>query len=212
MKLLVIPVLYHEYLHYTGIKNESEVWLRENLFLRNLISEYSKKHENLLEYHLSVISEFEKISDFGTLFLLSFSPKSIEFYSNLNHIIQQLYGNTLAENEALKYAQEQILQNDLITELMNLKLIWHPEVRYPLLREPNSLIERHAIEKIVIEHKTEDNFMSRNDFYRILKESEISDWINSWNNYQTQVKDCINKTENYMFVYDQLKEYFINRI
>lgn len=189
-RLLVIPILYHEYLHYTGIKNEAKVWLMEHLFLRYLIARHAPE-DNLERqaYWAETVLLFAAIGDDLTLAFLNTDftePASIDA---LNSLITRLYGEQKTKIEAATYAQNTIDKEDKAILMNNALLRWDRHKPFPMLSEDKSQLEKENL-KIILETKArQKNTMSHMEAKEIFEQKEVKAHLEAWTTFSKEVWD-----------------------
>ncbi len=191
--VLFLPVEYHEYLHACGtnhkmgqgIKNEAEVWLRENIFLRSLIAQMApKKQKEFSSYHSEIINKFKRMGMFQTVELINTDPITDDFRLMLNMIIESLYGKQKTAGEASIIADQEISYWDYLIESENQKLTWCPHQQYPYLSSSPS---GKKVREIIIRTETQKNTLKGEEFEQIINESEIKRQLDKWNKYISQI-------------------------
>ncbi len=191
--VLFLPVEYHEYLHACGtnhkigqgIKNEAEVWLRENIFLRSLIADMADKgKKEMSSYHSEVINKFKRMGMFQTVELINTDPITDDFRLTLNMIIESLYGKQKTAGEAAIIADQEISYWDYLIESENQKLTWGPDKQYPIL---SCSAESEKLREIIIRTETQKNIINKEEFEKIINEPEVKKQLGNWNEYISQI-------------------------
>ncbi|MBI4605076.1 MAG: hypothetical protein HY721_24195 [Planctomycetes bacterium] len=144
--LLVLPVLYHEFLHYggprgepdQGIENETEVLLRETLFGRYLVAKLSPtRDEELPAYEAALAATIDRADLVGFIQRLFFDFEDDVCLSAINEEIIRSYGEVLSPDAAKAEVARQTQHWNRTVELENLvdeaKLSWCPDREWPLL-------------------------------------------------------------------------------
>ncbi|MCK5342779.1 MAG: hypothetical protein KAR20_05215, partial [Candidatus Heimdallarchaeota archaeon] len=211
--LLAIPVLYHEYLHFDGknqldenkngseidgIKNESKVWLLENLFLRFLIAKLAPEDNDSLEqYHRNIQSLFREADMLDTLQLLDMNPAEDSFREYLEKYILKLYGKAKTEEQALNEAVTKIWEhNEFIRVANKEESDWCPEKTWPILMErkdsgllDNRLTERidsetyNKLHEIVRSRATQINTVTSEEYKDIFQTELVQKQLEAWEGY-----------------------------
>ncbi len=186
--LLLIPVIYHEYQHYKGIKNEAHVWLKEQYFLRHLIAAYAPNDENQLQAYLNYFSgSFFRIQDLLSLSLLKtdFSdPPQLQVF---NAMITHFYGKQLNGNEAHAYALRQIDYENRNIYFNNVALRWDPIKKFPQFAEPKTDWETQLLTSIIKARKSQRNTITIQEVNQILNEDEITIYKAEWEHFTKKV-------------------------
>ena len=165
--VLVIPVLFHEYLHYAGtdndptkgIANEMEVRLREILFARGLLLDLAPSQRELIAIIESLRATAEAL-DMGSVVDEIFWPveNDGDFLQLQLHILS-MYGFARAHEEACQEANDLIIQeNQQIRHLNFSQLEYDKHIPYPELGTPEtfSLTEKYRqllIRRLMTSHE-----------------------------------------------------------
>jgi hypothetical protein len=140
--LLLLPTLYHEYLHAEGFDNEAEVHLRELFFLRSLIAEMAPPDDaGLPTWHGRVLSLLYDAGRFNLIHWLGEDWDRPGAAWLVNDFVERVYGLRLSEAEARAKAEAERDAVDAWTRGMNTHedvLGWHPEITFPMLSGPGS--------------------------------------------------------------------------
>lgn len=144
--VLVLPVLYHEFLHYggpeghpeQGIENETEVLLREVLFARHLLARLAPADDAELPAYESALAEAIKRTELvGLGQQLFFEFEDDGFLGAINEQIAQTYGEGLdaaaAKAEVGRKIEHWNRTIDLENEINEAKRSWCPEIDWPRL-------------------------------------------------------------------------------
>ncbi len=167
------------------IKNEAEVWLRENIFLRSLIAQMAPKNKKeFSSYHSEVMNKFKRMGMFQTVELLNADPITEGFRLTLNMIVESLYGKQKTEKEAAIVADQEISYWDFLIASENKKLTWCADKQYPIL---SCSAESEKVREIIIRTETQKNIINKEEFEKIINESEIKKQLNKWNEYICQI-------------------------
>lgn len=182
--LLLIPVLYHEYQHYKGIRNEANVWLREQYFLRNMIAEYAPADDSrLLGYLNQIVGLLLRTKDMLTLCLLKTDFQQPEQLKVFNALILHFYGPQMKESEALEVAKKQIQRENNHISKLNAQLQWDPAKRFPELGIPETDWETKTILGIVQAQRMQRNTITLDEVGEILRDKEIREYHKKWEGF-----------------------------
>ena len=193
---LVLPVIYHEHLHYggpagdpqQGIGNESEVLLREIIFARQLIAELADRlsDDALPEFEASIVRMIRFAGTPSLLHQWLSDLRDDAVWSGISRSIAATYGSPM-ESDVLDRAAAFYLElRNLDIELANLVVEhqgWYPEIRWPLLDEPEASEQRAELERTVRERwsRAHQADAARRD--EILREPDVSEAIRRWEGY-----------------------------
>ena len=185
-EFLVMPVLYHEYLHYKGLKNEAQVWLLEQFYLRFLIVKNAPKNSaKVLNYLANIKNIFVSVGDYLTLSLLKTEFLSQESIHCLNKLITHSYGEAISEVEAGNIVEVQIQQVNVNLRATNRKIEWDAEKRYPLLSLTEARKEYSQLKKILINRKTQRNIITLEEIqYYFANNEEAFQHFDSWQKFK----------------------------
>ena len=149
--VLVLPVLYHEFMHYGGpqgdpehgIENETEVLLREILFARHLLAQLAPKEDvELPAYERALTAAIERTELVGLARQLFFKFNDDEYLGAINEQIVHTYGEGLAAAAARAEVDKKIEVENRNIELKNrtdeAKRFWYPEIDWPRLGTPET--------------------------------------------------------------------------
>lgn len=147
--VLVLPVLYHEFLHYGGpegdpkhgIDNETEVLLREVLFARHLLARLAPEtDEALLDYEAAMAAAIERTEILGLAQQLFCQFEDDDVLAALDEQIAQIYGEGLDWDAALQEVARKVERWNRNIVLENQtdeqKLAWCPQIDWPQLGTP----------------------------------------------------------------------------
>ncbi len=153
---LVLPVLYHEFMHYGGpegdparaIENETEVLLREVLFARHLLARLAPAEDaGLPAYEAELAAAIRHTELLGLAQQLFFDFEDDGNLNAINDQIAETYGEGLDAATAMATVEKRIAYWNRTIELENqideAKRFWCPEVDWPRLgtRETRDLTE-----------------------------------------------------------------------
>ena len=179
--LLCIPILYHEYLHYKGRKNEAEVWLKEHYFLRDrILANAPKEDEQLAVYLDEIIARFTEVKDELTLSMLKTDFTQTEQLSTLNQLIMKQYGPQMNRFVAQQYAERMINQNNMNININNMFLRWDPLKRFPLLGKEGAIEEGMLVKEILTNRKMQKNTLTVEEFQKVLSDVQLQRIGKEW--------------------------------
>lgn len=179
--LLSVPVLYHEYQHYLGRKNEAEVWLREHYFLRRRIIERAPGHaQELAAYFNFVTSLFLSNRDFLTLSMLKTDFRDPGSLDCLNRVITLHYGPQMGQTAARQYAGKVIDRENFMLNLTNFTLNWDPQKRFPLLGQTGAEEEGKLAQKIISGRRMQKNTLLEDELAALIEEPEMRETEEAW--------------------------------
>jgi len=143
---LVLPVLYHEFLHYGGpkgnpkhgIENETEVLMREVFFARDLLARLAPANDDQLPVYEAALAEaIERTELLGLARQLFFEFEDDDFLVAINDHIAQTYGEGLDADAAMSEIDKQMEHWNRTIKLENqideAKRSWCPEINWPQL-------------------------------------------------------------------------------
>jgi hypothetical protein len=181
---LVLPVIYHEYLHYRGERNEAKVWLRESLFRKGMIAGLAPSDDSAVNAYETEIRRLSgELGPTESLSLLQCHAYDNDFLSYLNELITSLYGLQLTEAQADVQAGKVVdaINDDL--QLENASIKWCPEIKWPLLGSPEGLAQRNEIFQIVKRQKLQCNTIAKGEMDAIIAEPGSAYMLSSWHRY-----------------------------
>jgi hypothetical protein len=154
--LLVLPVLYHEHLHYggphgdpeRGIANEAEVLLREVLFARGLIARLAQSvpESDVSAFERKLVNQAlsEGLEGLLLQWLCDFDNEGE--LESINAMILATYGDRLfgaqAEEKIRRYFLEQNVEIQRANDTE--AAFWCPTIRWPLLEDISSLSAQYS--------------------------------------------------------------------
>lgn len=192
-KVLLLPHIYHEFLHNSGVTNEAEVWLKQHLFLRKILLKYSRDSKVQLGNYISnKLNLFEVAEDSGSKMLLSMHLNDLHFYHFLNNKIREIYGEPLTELDATRKANKILKRFHAETFYNNAYLTWCPEIRWPdLFNHPIGYRISTEIKKIISVRSKQNNTISEEKFWEILNEKENKNTLQNWGKVQAEIDSKI---------------------
>ncbi|MGH9822130.1 MAG: hypothetical protein ACREDR_02565, partial [Blastocatellia bacterium] len=192
--VLALPVIYHEFMHYggpegdpaEGISNEADVLLREIIFARYLIARLAPKDDQQIpEFEELLVEEIEKASMTSLRLQLTWDFDEDLALTHLNEQIANIYGVPLNEAQVQSRFGQQIMIDNLGTEIMNKTEIngWHDEITWPELDKPATR-ELTGLYKSVLSRQWRRNHsISPADRDRLPKEPTSREHIHAWEAY-----------------------------
>ena len=189
---LLIPILYHEYLHHAGvpendnspIPNETEVRIREFLFARGFVAALAPKDDrDLPAYERSLLDAIREIGHYDLLWdlLLEFAePESLEF---LNQVIAKVYGGGLDRKRAEQQANQEIDELNADIKSKNHGLTWDAWIRWPLLRSQDAGQITSDFRDILLRHASQVNTVEASALDTILEGESSCSYRQGWDAY-----------------------------
>jgi hypothetical protein len=200
--LLLLPVLYHEHLHYggpdgdpeQGIQNEAEVLVREIVFARGLIAWLAERgpNEDLAAFEQKLVRHAQDLGVQGLLFGWLCDFDSDEELERLNAEIRAAYGDRLSDVEAERRVQDYFLEQNIEIQLANdtNAAYWCPEVRWPLLNGPGTEALCLEFRRILLRRWQCRHHVTRADVQRILRGPACQAACRAWASYCRRVRAC----------------------
>jgi hypothetical protein len=196
--LLAVPLLFHEYLHYggthhdpdRGILNETEVWMRECFFARDLFQHLAPEDDSSIpDYEREIYRAFRNAKTKNSvehsllLYLIEADFEDRQSFLNFNRMIYRLYGGNLTENEAEEKVKAEIAQQNKWISLENSKLTWDPSVKWPLIDDLGSPLLLQRYRSILTKRLKQRHTLEFEERDVILKEPAIIEAKNRWMAY-----------------------------
>jgi len=197
--VLSLPVIYHEFLHFGGtigrsenaINNESEVWIREIIFMQYIISKLAPKRENVIsEYEQEIVNAINRLNLNGIGFQTQYDFSNIDILPFFCDKIERIYGKKTNKEKAIQKADERIERNNRSIQLMNrtheVKLNWYPEIEWPYLNTDQTISLTDNYKSILINSMITDHRLTVNEYTELINEENIQFFITSWNKYKSK--------------------------
>lgn len=193
--ITAVPVIFHENLHYGGLSGrvddgmrpEGEVWLREFLFCRYLMSELTANVSDVSSYESQLVELCKRIDADSLLIAFSLNVDRIlkmekpDALDTFNRSIVSIYGGLKTRDEAKRESGESREKADRDVARLNLILTWCADVKYPTLKE-SGIDKRY--ESILTQHFVVDHRLSTDRLHEILQEDQIRLQQSQWERYQ----------------------------
>jgi hypothetical protein len=186
-----VPVLFHEYLHFQGKKNEAEVWLREHLFLRKMIMENEgngtvagkskagkSESSGTAARWQQALDMFVPKRDYITAVLLCENLEDPSVCHALNRVITQNYGHQKNREVAANEAATELQRENTNIFISNLMQTWDRHIPYPTLNE--SPQEEQTMRKILVARKMQRNTLSDDEYRDLVAEPDNAALLNEW--------------------------------
>lgn len=204
--MLVLPVIFHEFLHYAGpdalpgegVANETEVLVRETYFARALMARLAPQ-DDVAEFEREVISELEEVGvvDLAERWLANFSSE--EEMQSLNDSILQAYGSELSNEEAESRSDRFVLDENIQIQKANQTIVqrWCPETPWPLLGEGEGATVGRNYRDILRERWQTPHWISSDHRDAILDHAVVRQQADAWEDYlqrknsQTELKGLL---------------------
>ncbi len=197
--ILVLPVIYHEFLHYggtngkpaEGIGNETEVLIREILFMKFLIAELAPNDvQKIPAYEHSINEHIENIGleSLGKQIIMNIN-KNFNF-ELMSDNIEKIYGEQLDISEAREKTNISIIRLNNFIQRTNAtdeeKENWYPEIEWPELtaNESKQLLEEYS--NIMFHQFTLSNRIDFNQWDKIYQDETCQNFLSAWNSYITK--------------------------
>lgn len=194
--ILALPVIYHEFLHYggpagdpaNGIKNETEVLIREMLFARYLIARLApKKDEDINDFERDLVQSVQAVGMDGLGVQLNYDVEDDNCFNDICNQIEKSYGMPLDDDESRKLIDLLIKRrNNLIyleNQINEMKRSWHPEIEWPLLATKETKLLTEQFRAILQEDLTYDHRIGRTERDKILQDPVCQECIRAWKGY-----------------------------
>jgi GNAT superfamily N-acetyltransferase len=194
--LMAVPTLFHEYLHYAGpdhipgqgIRNETEVWMRECIFFRDLFQQLAPENDELIpQFELEVYRAFRRANPGSnlehSLRLIAANFDDNENFDLFNHMIYAMYRGDLNDEQAESKADEEIQKQNTVIELSNRTLIWDRHVQWPLLGTGQTHRLATQFRSLLINRYKQRHTLTYAERDRILAEDEIWHAHDRWKAY-----------------------------
>jgi hypothetical protein len=203
--ILALPVIYHEFLHYggtkgipsEGIENETEVHIREILFMKFLIAELAPTdYHKIPDYEQSIIDMIEDIelSTLGSQIIANIN-QDFDFKS-MSDYIENIYGKPLEEPEVENAIQSSINLHNFLIGLDNkrneMKNNWFPDIEWPDLTSEENENLLIICKDILYHQYTSNNRVDKEQWNRIFQDEVCQKYLSSWNSY-IHMKKSLNK-------------------
>ncbi|MES1245079.1 MAG: hypothetical protein ABUT39_25975 [Acidobacteriota bacterium] len=194
--VLVLPVLYHEFLHFGGpegdprhgIANETEVLLREVFFARHLLARLApEKDRELAAYEADLAAAIERTELIGLARQLFYDFEDDAVLEALNGQIEEIYGEGLDESGAAAAVDDQVQRWNRNIDLENAtdeaKLAWCPGVSWPRLDAPENRNLTDRFRSVLLGMLRQDHrlILERRD--EVLRETVCRQHRDGWSAY-----------------------------
>lgn len=195
--ILALPIIYHEYLHYggptgdpqKGILNESDVLIREVLFMKYLIAKLAPKDDyKIPEYEHSLVLAIQNIGLNGLGMQINFDIENDNVLSYLCDNIEKIYGIQL-DIYKTKQKIDHLIKNEnrnirLINHTEEMKLNWYPEIEWPELKteKTHKLTEEYS--KVLQHSFTINHRIDSKQRDKILEDKTCQKFLSAWNVYK----------------------------
>ncbi len=189
---LALPVIYHEHLHYdgmrgrvdAGIRNETEVLLREILFARALIAQMAPSQDSELPaFETGLVEKASEVGLEGLILQLLCDLSQERVLKGLSYGVVATYGECLTEEQAMESAMRREFGEEIAIRLANATLTWDPEIRWPELRDPRNDRLCRRFRYLVKTQAMIDHSLSPERAFEILNEPMSIALQELWNAY-----------------------------
>lgn len=197
--VLSLPVIYHEFLHFGGpagnpsraISNESEVWMREILFMQHLIASLSPiDGEAIQEYENEIIKMINSLGLPGLGMQIQYDFSNSQFISPFCDMIERIYGTSLTDEEAAQKIEDVVNRENRNIQLTNRtderKLNWHPDIEWPLLNSDQTQGITTQYKAIQKQAMTSYHRLDWNRYKELLNDQACRYHLTKWKEYQNR--------------------------
>ncbi|MBA4386653.1 MAG: hypothetical protein C0404_01660 [Verrucomicrobia bacterium] len=193
--VLVLPVIYHEFMHYggpegdpsKGIENETEVLLREIVFARALVARLAPPEGDVSAYEQEIVHAIHSVGLDGLGMQMCCDLRNDDFFSALRDEITESYGRQTSDAEADETIDSLESWENRNIRLQNMtnpaKINWHPEIDWPSLDSQESQGLRADFRRVLKRGLMADHHLSRSDRDRILDTPPCAGWLKEWEKY-----------------------------
>lgn len=200
--LLVLPVLFHEHLHYggpagdpkEGIANEAEVLVREIIFAKGLMARLAEgiADADLPAYELGLVERCLRLGAPALLLEWLCDIESDEEREALNERTLATYGTRLSPQEARQKVGLYFRWRNADTQLLNATdaAIWCPEKQWPYLGRRSTHDLSRAYHRALARRWQTQHSLSRDDHQRILDEPASCEALAAWQRYCRRPNAC----------------------
>jgi len=199
--LLVLPVLYHELLHYGGpegdpsgaLDSEGEVLLRETVFMRSLIAQLAPQDDDAIpNFERSMCEEMSRVG-LGTMICLLVTPTdSSHGIEPFNEYVRAVYGERLSHEDAERKVRDYVDRENQQIMFSNLTDVqgWCPDKPWPLLGTADTDPITRQYMGVLMRQWTRCNFMSGDEGRRILNDKYCTQHLRAWAGYCGRKHAC----------------------
>ena len=194
---LVVPVLYHEFLHYggptgdpaAGIATECEVFLREMLYQRHLVATMARRTGAAPgAVELGLLDAARACGAPMLAYQLLLDLEDPANWADLNQSILDSYGCPKWGDEARQHVEGEVAKWRLETMMANAtseaRLNWHPEIMWPDLDSPDGWKIGVELRRILESRCSVDHSLAAADRDRILAGEPMRTWSAEWDAYR----------------------------
>lgn len=188
--LLVVPVLYHEFLHHAGVtgehglSNETEVHVREMLFFRRLMARLAPDRDaDLPAYEQALLAACHATHTESVLLSLQLQLGDPDELRRLDAWIVQQYGRERDEAGAAHEVQQQIDQQNQEIARDNFKQSWDPHMPWPLLGTEETRQLTTDYRRLLAQRWTQRHWITWQELCAILAEPVSQECLAAWEAY-----------------------------
>ncbi|HYH68022.1 MAG TPA: carboxypeptidase-like regulatory domain-containing protein [Urbifossiella sp.] len=190
---LVLPIIYHEFLHYGGpagdpgrrIANEAEVVLREVVFARGLIARLAADVADLPAHEAELLAAADGVELAGLVLQWVSDVESDDALADLNAEVLRTYGARVAGPEAEAYVHDAFVREDVNTMFANDTSAgrWCPDVRWPSLWDPGVRGLADEFRRILVTNWTCEHGLTPARRDAVLADPACRAWRDAWAEY-----------------------------
>lgn len=193
--ILVLPVIYHEYLHYAGVTgnpddgilNETEVLLRELIFARSLVAQMAPENINdIPHFEQSLIESMQQIEFESLIYQLLCDLEDDHTIAAICQYIIETYGKQLTEQEAGQFAQERIIQENVNIHIENETLTWDKHIVWPEIGSAGTEALAKKYFDILKNHRMVDHTITVKQRDAILHDPICQNALQMWRQYRNK--------------------------
>jgi hypothetical protein len=189
---LVLPVIYHEFMHYggpagnprQGIENETEVLLRELIFARFLIARLAPRNDEELPLFEDELIEEIRHSELHSLqWQLGYDFWNNDILAHINEQVINVYGDRLSDDEAERKPLLLIASDNRWIELQNHLETWANHISWPLLGSSQSVEVTKRYKQTLKRQWNRQHRVAPAKRDQVLRQEPCSTQIREWNSY-----------------------------
>jgi len=190
--LLVLPVIYHEYLHYGGpsgdpmhgISSETDVLIREILFARSLMNRLAPVDDaGIPDFEKQIVTMAIEVGFSGFMAQITTDPMNDDDLVEINNETLRAYSGRLSPEEVQSSIDRWIVAENVGIALENDTQNWCPDVKWPTISDTGptsnlayqcrSALKRRLQRDHVVRGPQRDIIVQEK-----LRRKEIQDWLN----------------------------------
>ncbi|HEX8183898.1 MAG TPA: hypothetical protein VF747_04085 [Blastocatellia bacterium] len=193
--VLVLPIIYHEFLHYGGpagkpsqsIENETEVLLREIIFARSLIARLAPGNDKQIpEFEESLVREIEQVGLDSLRWQIGYDLSNDMILEQINQQVIALYGNQVSASEVENRLNYHLAVENLGINLMNYELEWEKQITWPNLGAKQTLNLTRRYQEILRRQWSRRHRVDPEERDKILNDRACKSQIAAWKAYTSR--------------------------